>query len=398
MRILTVTTFFPSQVFPYRTVFVKHIVRAMQQFCTLDVIAPVPYAPPVPQLPRWYARSRVALKETIDGIEVLHPRYLVIPKMDWLSGFSYFLGVLSSLRRAKDERGSVFVHAHCAYPDGVGVALAARCLRLPYAITAHGSDINVYAAKFLLRPQVRWALAGANAVIAVSNDLELKIGVMIGNADVPIARIPCAGFDPSMFFPRSQNESRKALGFTEGTRIVVFVGNLVPVKGLDFLVQAWAMLMQRGTICTQDRLIIIGDGPCRSDLERRIARTGTAGTTRLTGPIPQAMVSDWIAASTLLCLPSHTEGMPNVVVEAFAMGVPVVASKVGGIPELLSEGVNGLMVEPGNAAALADALAAALQRSWDRTRICQSVAHLTWAALAARNCTFLESTLTSSFV
>ena len=88
--------------------------------------------------------------------------------------------------------------------------------------------------------------------------------------------------------------------------------------------------------------------------------------------------------------------MPNVVVEALASGVPVVASRVGGIPELVCEGVNGMLVEPGNAGALADALATALSKTWDQTQIYESVAHLTWHALATRNCEFLESALDAS--
>ena len=322
---------------------------------------------------------------------MLHPRYLVIPKMDWFSGFSYFLGVVGLLRKAKREWGTFLVHAHCAYPDGVGVALAARCLRLPYAITAHGSDINVYAAQRLLRPQVRWALIGANGVVAVSRDLKSKIIALTGKADLPVACIPCAGFDPSVFSPRSLQDSREALGLPQQARIVVFVGNLVAVKGVDFLVQAWTTLMQRSVVGGLDILVIIGEGPCRADLEQHIGQDGAAGTARFTGAISQVAVSNWIAAATLLCLPSHNEGMPNVVVEALATGVPVVASRVGGIPELVSDGINGLLVEPGNAGALADALEVALATTWDRTRISESVSHLTWQALAIRNCEFLES-------
>ena len=396
MRILTVTTFFPNQIFPNRTVFVKNLVRAMQSLCAVNVIAPVPYAPPLRWVPRWHALSCVGREEIIGGIEVLHPRYLVIPRMECFSGFSYFLGVLGSLRRAKREYGSFLIHAHCAYPDGVGVALAAHFLRLPYAITAHGSDINVYAARSLLRPQVRWALAGARGVIAVSRDLESKINALTGNAHLSVARIPCAGFDPAVFFPRSSQDARKILGLPQEGRIVVFVGNLVPVKAVKFLVQAWTMLKRQGVIYEHDQLIIIGEGPCRADLELRIGQAEIAHTTKLIGAIPQAAVSDWIAAATLLCLPSYNEGMPNVVVEALASGVPVVASRVGGIPELVCEGVNGMLVEPGNARALADALATALSKTWDQPQIYESVAHLTWHALATRNCEFLESALDAS--
>ena len=391
MRTLVVTTFFPNSQNRQRTIFVANLVRATRALCNISVIAPVPYVPPIPLISRWSSFRRVGAREEVDGIEVLHPRFLVLPKVAWFSGIGYFLGVLGAIWRNKRQFGPCVIHVHCAYPDAVGVALAARVLRLPYVVTAHGSDINVYATHKTLRSQIRWALKNANGVIAVSEDLAAKIRLLTCGAVGRLECIPCAGFNPELFFHHPAADTRTALGLPTEGRIIVFVGTLVPIKGVELLVDAWINLAKRGAIKSEDRLVIVGEGTCRHDLEQRALDGGSGPSVRFTGALPQATVSDWISAASLLCLPSHNEGTPNVVVEALASGIPVVATRVGGVPELLREGQNGLLVTPGNSPALADALEIALTQTWDAAQICRSVEHLTWKALAARNCRFIES-------
>lgn len=389
MHILTVSTYFPNASDPHRAVFVKNLVHAMRRGCQVDVIAPVPYAPPFRFKPAWRDLRDIPALERIDGIDIVHPRFLVLPKLGWLSGFAYFLGILRVLRQ--HGGGPTVVHAHCAYPDAVGVALAARCLRLPYIVTAHGSDINVYAESPALRFQIRWALRRAAGVIAVSGALEAKIVRLLGAAPGKVVRIPCAAFDPRVFFPRLRAPARATLQVEPQARLVVFVGQLVPVKGVGFLISAWQALCSRNRPAAIDRLVILGDGPCRAGLERQMRAAGLAESVRFAGTLNQAEVANWMAAANLLCLPSLSEGTPNVIVEALASGVPVVASRVGGIPELIREDENGLLVAPADSVALAAALERGLAREWDAGAVAGSVAHLTWQAIAERNLDFLQS-------
>lgn len=368
----------------------------MRQSCIVDVVSPVPYVPPFSTNQSWRKQRAIPRFEQIEGTEVEHPRYIVLPKMGWLSGMGYFFGVMRSLRRWKraalDKGDRLIVHAHCAYPDAVGVALAAGLLRIPYVVTAHGSDINVYAEQGLLRPQVRWALRHAAGVIAVSRAIEEKISRLTKPERIRLARIPCAGFDQKLFFPRERDAVRDSIGLRDRRHVVLFVGQLVPVKGVEFLVEAWAGLSRRGEIGERDLLVLIGDGPERDKLERQVRAVGVADTVRFTGALAHAEVANWVAAATLLCLPSHSEGTPNVIVEALACGIPVVASRVGGIPDLIEEGINGLLVPPADVPGLSQALGAAIACSWDVEQVRKSVAHLTWRAIAEKNCQFLEAT------
>ena len=385
LRVVVLTTFFPSPRDPFRTPFLRNLVDAMAGDCELDLVIPVPRRPPIGP---WRDAEPVPARETWAGWTLAHPRYLAVPGLHWLSGLTYHLGVWRTLRELKRRHGRFVLHAHCAYPDVVGAALAARLLGLPLVATAHGSDINQSGQQRLLRPQIRAALRSARRLIAVSAPLQRAMAELTGLPDSRIDCIPCAGYSPAVFHPRSPDERatlRDRLGVAADARLVLFVGHLVPVKALDVLMKAWALLLRDPAAPATTRLVLIGEGAERAALERLAREQGVGDRVAFLGPLPQPAVADWIAAADLLCLPSHAEGSPNVIVEALASGTPVVASRVGGIPDLVDDGVNGLLVAPGDPAALAATLAAALGRNWDAGRISSSIEHLTWSALGRRN-------------
>lgn len=387
-RVVIVTTFFPSPRMPHRTVFVRNLAQAMKAHCDLiTVVAPTPTRPLIDRLRTALGKlPPVPMEEDYAGFALRHPRYASIPGVSWLAGLNYALGIVGTLRELQRRHGTYVIHAHCAFPDAVGVALAARWLGLRYVVTAHGSDINVYAQRALLKPQVAWALRGAAGVVAVSRALHERIAALMGPVPTPLRTVPCAGFNPELFFPRPASGPRAALGIAPAARIVVFVGLLVPIKGIEFLIEAWRLLAEGNCLAPADLLVIIGDGPERAALLTQAQAGGVAERVRFTGSLDQAAVSQWIAAANALCLPSRAEGMPNVVVEALASGVPVVASRVGGIPELVHDGVNGELVPVGQPPQLAQALARVMQANWPPEQVSRSVQHLTWPNIAARNC------------
>jgi glycosyltransferase involved in cell wall biosynthesis len=390
-NVQVVTTFFPNSAQPRRTLFVKNLVVAMRRLCRLNVIAPVPWAPPGWKSRRWAGVSRVPRGETVDGIELQHPRFLAPPGLGVLHGLGFGVGVLSPMRRAALADPGLVVHVHCAFPDGVGVALVARVLGLRYLITAHGSDINVYAARGLLRRQIGWALRHASGVIAVSGALREKIVALVPEIASRTAIIPCAGFDPSVFAPRDQIDCRAELGLSTEGRIVLFVGNLVPIKGLEVLLKAWAKLRTGSDLGSGSMtLVLVGEGPIRGELQQLAQTLGITAEVRFVGGLPQSQVASWIGAANLLCLPSRSEGMPNVVVESLASAVPVVATAVGGLPDVIVDGENGHLTQPGDADALAAALRHALSATWDHARIARSVENMTWMSLAQKNVEFIK--------
>jgi glycosyltransferase involved in cell wall biosynthesis len=383
LPVVVLTTFFPSPRDPHRTPFIRNLLGAMRADCDIDLVIPVPRRP---QVGAWRDAAPVPASEHYAGFTLIHPRYLAVPGLHALSGLTYLAGVWRTLRALRHERGAFVLHAHCGFPDAVGAALAARQLGLPLVVTVHGSDVNVSARDPLLRPQIRWALRSARRVIAVSGDLQRSVIDLTGLDEQRVACIPCSGHAPEVFHPREpgiRTLLRGKLGIAGDAKVVLFVGHLAQVKGLDGLMSAWARVGRRRS--DQPRLVLIGEGPERDSLVRLAEREGIASRVSFLGPLPQALVAEWLAVSDVLCLPSRSEGSPNVVVEALACGVPVVASRVGGIPDLVTSGVNGLLVPPADPARLADALMTALDREWDPREIASSIGHLTWQALARRN-------------
>jgi teichuronic acid biosynthesis glycosyltransferase TuaC len=391
LRVAVVSTFFPNASAPYRTLFVQHLVSALADHADITVVAPIPYAPPWPKRPRWTALRQVPYAARSGVSPVEHPRYIVIPKVPAFSGLTYALAVAPALRRAAAAGGIDVIHVHCAYPDAVGVALVARALGIPFVITTHGSDINIYAMRKSLRRQIRWALSQAAAIIAVSEDLRTKICTLAPGLAPRVLCIPCSGVNPAVFQVGEQSGGRAEHGLDPAARVALFVGNLVPIKGLDTLLAAWRILIANGSIGARDRLIFIGDGPLRAHFLEAAASVTLAGTLKVLGPLPQGQIASWMRAASVLCLSSLHEGMPNVVVEALASGLPVVATAVGGIPTLVTPAINGYLVPSGDPGQLAEALTRAFDRKWDARQIAVTVAGYNWPALAARNLEVLVS-------
>jgi len=395
MRAAIVTTFYPNASEPARAPFVRNLASAMAQLASIDVVSPVPYAPPLVPIPRWRA-LRAVPNRTRDGeMTVVHPRYLVVPKCDALSGTTYAAGVFASLRRLRNAGALDILHAHCAYPDAVGVAAVAEALGLPFAVTTHGTDINVYSERPLIRGQLIWALRKASVVIAVSRELQRRVRDLIPAYAERVVYIPCAAADPALFTSGDAMLARAELGLDSHSRVALFVGRLVKIKAVDVLLTAWEMLRASAVLSATDRLVIIGDGPEREPLQAIAQRSGLAESVAILPATDQQSIARWMSAATVFCLSSRNEGTPNVIVEALASGRPVVASRVGGIPELIVEGRNGLLVESGNPIQFAEALRIALERTWDAADIAAGVAELTWDMLAKRNIAVLEDVLTA---
>jgi glycosyltransferase involved in cell wall biosynthesis len=386
MHVAIVSTFYPNSSDPYRAVFVRNLAVGMvRQGAQVSVIAPVPYAPPWPRRATWKSLRQIERHEQLDGIEVYHPRFAAIPRCEAATGTTYYLGVRACLARLNRSKAIDVLHAHCAYPDGVAVARLASGLGLPFVVTAHGSDINVYAARAGIRPQLRLALSQAAAVVTVSVALRSKVRELLPEGVGRVEQIPCCGFDPALFLVRQKQQCRATTDLSAASRVVTFVGQLLPIKALDDLTSAWMQGLGSGLFQHTDRLVLIGDGPLRPMVEAIAASPAARGTIRVTGPMPQARIADYLSASDLLCLPSLNEGMPNVVVEAFATGRPAVATSVGGLPELVQPGINGVLVPPSQPGRLLEALYGALEKKWDAAQIAATVAGYTWDALASRN-------------
>ncbi|MEK7831238.1 MAG: glycosyltransferase, partial [Acidobacteriota bacterium] len=240
------------------------------------------------------------------------------------------------------------IDAHYAYPDGYAAVLLGERLKIPVFITARGTDINLFSRMPLIRPKIVKALSRAAGIIAVSEALKTRM-VELG---IPAEKIAVIrnGINREVFRPRDRNEARRRLGLDPEDRILLTVAALVPVKGIDRLIEAMALLTraqrENRRHENQLKLFAIGEGSERRALESQISNLKLGSCVRLVGAKPQSELADWYSAADLFCLASHREGLPNVLIEAMACGLPVVAANVGGVAELISSPNRGHLVSP----------------------------------------------------
>ena len=337
--------------------------RSLVNFVDISVVAPVPYYPMWFRFnDRWRNLARVPRAENLDGFDTQHPRYFVLPKIGMAThGVSMFAGTFWEMFQRLKTADYDLIDAHYVYPDGFAAMLLGSLLKKPVVVSARGSDINQFSEFKVIRPLIRQVLSRANGLIAVSQSLKDKM-VQLGCRTDNLAVVG-NGVDPQKFMPRPSIEMRQKLGLPNDRPIAIGIGTLNENKGFHILIEAVSRLRSRGIM-----LLIIGDGPSRSDLEQQVLKAGLKDTVRLIGTVPHGELSAWYGAADVFCLASSREGCPNVVLEAMACGRPVVATRVGGIPELVVSTEFGTLVER-SPEAFEAALTDAFKRTWDHHAI-----------------------------
>ena len=377
LRVLAITKIFPNRAEPLSAPFNRQQFAALARRCQLEVLATIPWYPGAGLLGRWSSAGRLAsvpAVDTIDGVAVRHPRTLFIPRTaQVLWGPLYAASIARAVAR---HRGQVdVVLGSWAYPDGFAAVVAARALGVPAVVKLHGSDINVIAQQAGPRRLVGWALARARRVVAVSRPLA-DAAIALGAVPDRVALVG-NGVDRERFHPRDRAAARAELGLPADAPIALYVGNLKRDKGVLDLAVAFVEVAAR---IRSARLIVVGDGPARSEMAAALAPLGDRAA--LVGARPPAEVATWMAAADVVTLASWAEGTPNVVLEALASGRRVVATAVGGVPDLLTAPLLGTLAPARDPAAFAAALAAALTTPYDPTEVAATGARGGWDASA----------------
>jgi teichuronic acid biosynthesis glycosyltransferase TuaC len=339
LRVLTFTTLFPNSEQPSHGVFVENRLRHLVASGEVEsvVVAPVPYFPSTARcFGDWARYARVDRQEMRHGLAIHHPRFPVIPQVGMSTGPALLAAATISLVRhllAKDP-GFDVIDAHYFYPDGVSALWIGRHLRRPVVITARGTDINLISRYALPRRAIRWGIANADRLIAVSEALKhalVDLGAMPDGVEVLRN-----GVDLSMFRPTDRGVARLGLGLTRPT--LLSVGHLIERKGHDRVIEAMRQLPDFD-------LVIVGEGPEREALGHLARGVGVTDQVRLLGATPHEMLPEIYGAADALVLASSREGWANVLLEAMACGTPVVASNIWGNPEVVKTAASGVLIE-----------------------------------------------------
>lgn len=353
MHILMITLSFPSPEYPHRVAYIgEQVKRLLDHVDRVTVLSPTAY---IPRFVRtsWVARQAslpVRYELVKDRCEVLFPRYLKMPGNAclWWTKAQWRKVVFQTVADLVETKSLSLVHANSGSLSSWSAIQAAKQYGIPSVVTYSGSDVHMV----LANRQKGWKLCrdsfrSADLNVMVSRSLERVLRAFAqpeGRCEVLLRGVDLKAFSP----PNVENVRRPA---------VLFVGRITEAKGAFDLREAWIQIVARRA---NAELWVVGPDSTNGRFAREIQASGYADSIKILGPLPLHKVADLMRQAQILCLPSHGEGTPNCVMEAMASGLPVVATEVGGIPDIVESGRMGLLVQKGDIHALGEALVSLL--------------------------------------
>jgi len=360
MRIAISTPLFPTSAEPYRGNAIYQTAKALQKYAEVEVVCPLlTYPDWINFRPRSFRYNRIDKNYKPGNIPTHYVEYPALPVLTRpFNGDNCGRYITPVLRQMNPD----VILAYWIYPEGLGAVTAGAHLGIPVIAGSRGSDLNGNRDPFSAG-KVAKVLERADFVLTVSEALR-RTAIERG-ADPRRVRTIHNGCDTSIFRPANRSAARAELGIAESTQLVLLNAWIAPLKGIWDLLDAVRHLSPSHP---KLEVACIGEGDSEIEWRSAIEKAGLSARFLLLGRRKASEVSQWLAASDLLCLPSHTEGCPNAVVEALSCGRPVVATNVGGIPELVSPEA-AILVPPRSPQDLAEALKLGLTRQWDEQAI-----------------------------
>ncbi len=378
LRIAVVTHYFPSSAEPWQGRSAYQTLRLIAQRADVQVFYPNASYPSILK-----SRNRRFTLDHSWSPPDVKTKYFNYPALPVISrpfnGNTAARALLPHVRAFAPD----LIFSCVLYPNGYTALKIARALSVPAVAMAIGSDINRIGDAFSAM-HTRTVLRESDFFLTVSDDLRKK-GLVMG-ARPERSHAILNGCDFSTFHVVDRLQARQKLRIVADAQAVVYVGRMDIRKGLRELVAASISLhAQRPKL----QVYLVGDGPDQPIIQSVIDAGNAAGYIHVLPACSFDDVALWMAAADVATLPSYMEGCPNAVLEALACGRPVVATNVGGIPEIMND-TCGCLVPPRDAGALAQGLNTVLDRSWDPTEI-SSVHGRSWHAVADEMLALFES-------
>jgi len=381
MKFLFVSNLFPDTREPARGLFNARLVKYLSQLHELRVISPRP-------APGWLpSGTRTARPEDEKFIPIFPPTgYL--PRIGDRWNHLLMAGSLRGpLEQTRKEFPFQAILAAWAYPDCCAIAQLAAKMKVPFVALVQGSDAHQYLNIPVRRRIIVESLNTAAAVVAQSLELQR----LLREAGVKPEKLHTIynGVEQDAFKPGDRAAARAGLNLPVDDTLLLYVGNLLPVKNPLLLIEAHAILVKRNP-GRSFRLVMIGTGPLRGEIQRRTRQLGTDSLVHLAGGQPPELVARHMQAADVVCIPSDNEGLPNVLNEAFSCGRRVAATRVGGIPEILSADFLGRTVARRDPAAMAGAVEQILAEPELSEPITGHIRRFSWENCAAEHARLLE--------
>jgi teichuronic acid biosynthesis glycosyltransferase TuaC len=375
MRLLFVSNLFPDQREPYRGLDNATLLHALRDRAEIHTLALRPALP-------WSRRHWKARAEDAS----LRPQYVrtsYIPRIGhrW-NHLLYARAIRPALAALRQAAPFDAVLASWLFPDACAVARILKTSSERFVAIAQGSDVHHYLRIPARKKIITTELHSTSAIVTRSAELAR----LLAEAGLPQERLHPIynGVDAATFHPRSREErlaARAAMGIPPAAPMVLFVGNFLLVKNPALLIAAHARLV-RFPGMEETRLVLIGGGPLESALRSQATSAGTDQLVIFAGRQDPPGVARAMHAADLLALTSWNEGVPNVILEAFATGLPVVATRVGGIAEVFPSEHLGMLTPAGDEDAFTRALHSVASRQADQERIAAHGRSFDWARAA----------------
>jgi glycosyltransferase involved in cell wall biosynthesis len=383
LKVLSLSTVFPNPADPNLGLFVRtrlQEVAAFRDEVEVRVVAPVPVLD-YGNYPGRLLRLGDAPSRRVDGpLEVLHPKWLYPPFFSAGNPWWLYLRLAPLLAALRPSFPFELIDAHFAFVEGAAAALLARHFDCPFLVTLRGNE-PAHARHPLRARAIQYAVTRASRVIAVSEDLR-RFAVAQGASPGRTRTVP-NGIDAAIYHQRDRAACRRQHGLSADEPVILSAGYLIERKGHHLAVRALRAVRDQGIPA---RLLIAGGPGREGQFEPRIraviAELGLGEHVRMLGPVSQPVLAELMSAADVYCLPSHREGWPNVVHEAMGCGAPVVATNVGGIPQMIPSEEYGFVVPAGDQEALEQALLRALSKTWDRAAVSAHAQSRAWRQVA----------------
>ncbi|WP_339728402.1 glycosyltransferase [uncultured Gimesia sp.] len=329
------------------------MIQALSELHPIHVVSPVSWLDEFSH----YIKHKAPLNrewlpvESSGRLSAEYPRFYYLPKIlhQHYGQFLYW-SIKKSLHQAITAFQPDIILSYWLHPDGAVAVRVAQEHGLPVVTMTGGSDILLLTKNRQRKRAIKTVLQQADGVITVSDDIMSAVKQLKIHPD-KIHTI-YRGVNRSLFTPGDQQAARQRLGLPLDRKIIVSVGRLEPVKGHTVLLDACLKISKQGIPFT---CYVLGEGSLEATLLQKIKEYGLEGLFQLNGSQQQSRLADWYRAADVIALPSLSEGIPNVLLEAISCGKQFVASRVGGIPEI-ADPVCDQLVPPNDPEELAEAI------------------------------------------
>ncbi len=371
LRVLTLSTLFPDVSRPVFGSFVERQTLELANHTNVElrVVAPIGIPPwPLSLHPKYSDLRRLPAEELWKGLTVHRPRFAHIPS----TGGRFDSGmlvrslkpVLTSVRR---DFAFDVIDAEFFFPDGPAAIALGKYFNVPVSIKARGSDIHFWGLNPETSQQIIAAGRTASGVLAVSEAIKSDM-IALGMPGERI-KVHYTGVDLDRFQPLNREATKADLGITGP--LICCIGTLNANKGQHVLIDALTGLPGMS-------LVLIGKGPDEGALRSLVQEKGLANRVIFTGSLPADKVTEWLGAADVMALPSASEGLANVWVEALACGTPVVTCDVGGAREVIDQTRYGHLVDR-NPHAFSQAIQAVIDAPPNQADVRSGAERFTWS-------------------